>query len=232
AALETRLPVVVRDGPPVTLRADGDQLDQLLINLVRNAVDASLESRGEVCVGWARQNGTVSITVEDDGPGLANPANLFVPFFTTKPEGSGIGLVLSRQIAESHGGSLGAAIAAASRQCGCAWIPKRAEPPFVRLWSRYKTVACCSPVRHAPCFQEGGSHDEISRSRDLHPSLARLPSAGARHGRHSGERNHESALHNEVDRRRRVARRRSNGRVRTDEADIDQAYSDHEGSGW
>ncbi|HXT18727.1 MAG TPA: ATP-binding protein [Gemmatimonadaceae bacterium] len=106
AALETRLPVVVRDGPPVTLRADGDQLDQLLINLVRNAVDASLESRGEVCVGWARQNGTVSITVEDDGPGLANPANLFVPFFTTKPQGSGIGLVLSRQIAEAHGGSL------------------------------------------------------------------------------------------------------------------------------
>jgi signal transduction histidine kinase len=106
AALETRLPVTVRDGPPTTVRADGDQLDQLLINLVRNAVDASLETRGVVTVSWARQNGTLAVMVEDEGPGLANPTNIFVPFFTTKPQGSGIGLVLSRQIAEAHGGSL------------------------------------------------------------------------------------------------------------------------------
>lgn len=106
AALETRLQVNVREGPPTTLRADGDQLDQLLINLVRNAVDASLETQGAVSVGWSRQNGTLSVMVEDDGPGLANPTNIFVPFFTTKPQGSGIGLVLSRQIAEAHGGSL------------------------------------------------------------------------------------------------------------------------------
>jgi two-component system nitrogen regulation sensor histidine kinase NtrY len=106
AALETRLPVTVRDGPPLTLRADGDQLDQLLINLVRNAVDASLDTRGRVTVSWSRQNGTLSVMVEDEGPGLANPTNIFVPFFTTKPQGSGIGLVLSRQIAEAHGGSL------------------------------------------------------------------------------------------------------------------------------
>ena len=106
ATLETRLPVKVLDGPDIVVRADSVQLEQLLINLIRNAVDASLETNGAVEVGWARQNGQVIVCVKDEGLGLANTANLFVPFFTTKASGSGIGLVLSRQIAEAHGGTL------------------------------------------------------------------------------------------------------------------------------
>jgi nitrogen fixation/metabolism regulation signal transduction histidine kinase len=104
--LETRLPVRVEPGQPVVIEADGDLLDQLLINLVRNAVDASLETLGSVKVGWRRTGSLLEIVIEDEGSGLANPANLFVPFFTTKKTGSGIGLVLSRQIAEAHGGSI------------------------------------------------------------------------------------------------------------------------------
>ena len=104
--LETRLPVEVLPGPALMVQADEDQLEQLLINLLRNAVDASLPTKGKVRLGWKMAPGNVEIVVDDGGPGLANTANLFVPFFTTKPGGTGIGLTLSRQIAEAHGGSL------------------------------------------------------------------------------------------------------------------------------
>jgi nitrogen fixation/metabolism regulation signal transduction histidine kinase len=106
AGAEARLAVDVAPGPPATIEADPDQLEQVLINLVKNAVEASLPTRGSVQVGWQVQNSHVAITVRDEGEGLASTANLFVPFFTTKPGGSGIGLALSRQIAEAHGGSL------------------------------------------------------------------------------------------------------------------------------
>lgn len=105
--LERRLPVQLARGPSLTIHGDADQLDQLLINLVRNGVDAAVETGGGVEVSWqtlgSRQ---LEITIADEGLGVADTHNLFVPFFTTKPEGTGIGLVLSRQICEAHRGTL------------------------------------------------------------------------------------------------------------------------------
>ena len=109
ARLETRVSVEVQAGRELVVRADGDQLEQFLINLLRNATDAALETGGGVRIGWARKAGRaprLELWVEDEGPGLPTKANLFVPFFTTKAQGSGIGLVLCRQIAEAHGGTL------------------------------------------------------------------------------------------------------------------------------
>jgi nitrogen fixation/metabolism regulation signal transduction histidine kinase len=130
AALEKRLPVQVARGPSATIEADADQLDQLLINLVRNAADAALETSGGVRVSWEARPAEIEVFVDDEGAGLANPSNLFVPFFTTKPGGSGIGLALSRQIAEQHRGAL--TLENRADRTGCRArlrLPRRFTPP-------------------------------------------------------------------------------------------------------
>jgi len=130
AGLETRLKVCVQPGPDLAFQADPDQLEQMLINLIRNAADAVLETRttdeqaakalsqnNGVVVRWDADREEVTLAIEDEGPGLLNPANVFTPFYTTKPSGSGVGLVLSRQIAEAHGGSIDIANRPSGRGC-------------------------------------------------------------------------------------------------------------------
>lgn len=104
--LEQRLPVRLHEGPPARIDVDPDQLEQALINLVKNAVEASQPQQGQVELSWQVESERLSIEVLDEGLGLGGSENLFVPFFTTKPGGSGIGLVLAQQIVEGHDGVL------------------------------------------------------------------------------------------------------------------------------
>jgi signal transduction histidine kinase len=105
--LEQRLEVQLDAGPAIVLDADPDQLEQMFINLLANAADASLANGSQtVLASWRLQDSTALVTIEDQGLGIANSENLFVPFYTTKPSGSGVGLALARRIARAHGGDI------------------------------------------------------------------------------------------------------------------------------
>jgi len=128
-ALDARTGVRVVPGPAAWVRGDADQLEQLLINLLKNAVEAAGETGGGVTVTWAELPGEVELLVEDEGQGLLETKNLFVPFYTTKPDGSGIGLVLCRQIAEAHGGTLTLENARHRKGCDARLRLPRVAPP-------------------------------------------------------------------------------------------------------
>src|SRR5436190_8481135 len=117
AALETRIPVTVIQGPEAVLMADADQLEQMLINLLRNAAEAVLElsdaakqsngskissEESQIVLTWKTTDRDLILDIEDSGPGLMNTSNVFVPFYTTKPLCSGLSLFISRQIAAVH----------------------------------------------------------------------------------------------------------------------------------
>lgn len=112
AQLERRVAVTVTSTADLVLQVDRDHIEQALINLVRNAADAALspdatdEDPARVNISWHTTGAEVVIAILDNGPGLTNAGNLFVPFYTTKPGGTGIGLVLAQQIAQAHRGSV------------------------------------------------------------------------------------------------------------------------------
>ncbi len=119
-SLDGRERIQIDAGPSVEIHADPDQIEQVLINLLKNALEAAGE-QGQIGVRWECRRGGLEVEILDNGPGLARTDNLWVPFFTTKPGGSGIGLVLSREIIENHGGAIALENRKDSRGC-IAWI--------------------------------------------------------------------------------------------------------------
>jgi len=97
--------VAIDSGPEVDLLIDADQIEQVMINLIKNAVEAASDT-GSVNLRWYAIEGRVVVEVLDDGPGIAQTDNLWVPFYTTKQGGTGLGLVISREIVENHGGEI------------------------------------------------------------------------------------------------------------------------------
>ncbi|HBN13870.1 MAG: hypothetical protein CMQ46_03405 [Gammaproteobacteria bacterium] len=96
---------IVVDGQSITVSLDVAQIEQVMINLIKNAIEAGSDLE-PIEINWRRVGNTLAVNVLDSGPGIHNADNLFTPFYTTKPKGSGIGLVFSQQVVEAHGGHL------------------------------------------------------------------------------------------------------------------------------
>ena len=160
AQLERRVSVAVIGGADIVIQADADHIEQALINLVRNAADAALspdavsDSEAHVEITWQTTGSEVAIAVLDNGPGLTNADNLFVPFYTTKPGGTGIGLVLARRspwpIADrSNSPTAPTALQAAGRNSGC---HSSNQPP--RRMTRLKQRSAKTYTRRAKYLKD------------------------------------------------------------------------------
>jgi PAS domain S-box-containing protein len=97
------------DGEPVRVEADVQRIKQVLLNLVRNALDAVPGDTGRVDLHIERDGAGARITVRDNGPGVdkALAARVFEPFFTTKEMGTGLGMAITHKVVDLHGGAIG-----------------------------------------------------------------------------------------------------------------------------
>jgi two-component system, NtrC family, sensor histidine kinase HydH len=104
-ASATGVDLAAADGPPVFAQVDGEKLKQVLLNLIRNAIEATGRG-GRVRLDVTTAYGEARLMVQDDGPGVSPDAPIFEPFFTTKPQGTGLGLPIAHRIAGDHGGRI------------------------------------------------------------------------------------------------------------------------------
>ena len=125
AALFNHAAIVIETPGDLLLSLDPVQFEQVLINLLKNGLEANAlcNSDSPIQIRWALGHQFFTLNICDRGSGISNPDNLFVPFYTTKKQGSGIGLVLCRQIIEAHQGHLSLHNRNGGGCCACIELP-------------------------------------------------------------------------------------------------------------